>query len=365
MNSYIIDKEALDHNIRLIQKRAGETIVWGVVKGDGYGLGCVTLAHILSQHNINYFAVTQVEEAERLRLSGLETAEILMMDCTCDRTQIQRLLNQRVVLTVGTREDAQQINTCAHERGIRAAVHVKIDTGMGRYGFLPSQLEDILEVYNHYPNLNVTGIYTHFNDSSIPEPTEKQFRQFQALLEKLRQQDVEVGMVHCCNSSAFWKYPHMHCDAVRVGSGILGRLTIPEETGLVKLGYCSTHIREIRTLPVGHTVGYGAGFVAKRPTRIAVIGVGYINGFAVDRGYDLWRPIDCVRGVLRYIKAFLKKKALYVQVNGKFCRVLGHVGMVNMVIDVTDCACKIGDPVRVEINPLVLKNMDVVFTSHP
>ena len=361
MKAYIVNREALDHNIRILQKKAADTIIWGVVKGDGYGLGCTKLASILASHGINYFAVTQIEEAERLRLSGLDTAEILMMDCTCDRTQIQRLLNLKVIMTVGTEADAQQINICAHERGIKARVHVKVDTGMGRYGFLPSEVDKISEVYCKYPNLDVTGIYTHFNDSSVPQPTEKQYKQFKAVLEKLQDRDIEVGMVHCCNSTAFWKYPHMHCDAVRIGSGILGRLTTSEHTGLEKLGYCRTQVQEVRTLPAGHPVGYGAGFITKRPTQIAVLPVGYINGFAVDRGYDLWRPKDCIRGILRYVKALFQRKALYVQVGGKTCRVLGHVGMVNMVVDVTGMHCKPGDDARVEINPLVMKNMPVMF----
>ena len=361
MKAYCIDKEALDHNIRLLQKKAGETIIWGVVKGDGYGLGCTKLASILAEHGINYFAVTQIQEAERLRLAGLDTAEILMLDCTCERTQIQRLLNQRVIMTVGTMADAEQINICAHERGIKARVHVKVDTGMGRYGFLPDQIDQIVRVYCGFPNLDVTGIYTHFNDSSVPAPTERQFKQFQKVLQELEDRDIQVGMIHCCNSSAFWKYPHMHCDAVRIGSGILGRLTTAEPTGLTKLGYCATWVQEVRMLPAGHPVGYGAAFVTKRPTQIAVIPVGYINGFAVDRGYDTWRPKDCVRGVLRYLKALLKGRALYVQVNGKNCRVLGHVGIVNMVVDVTGMNCKPGDEVRVEINPLVMKNMPVAI----
>lgn len=361
MNAYIIQKEQLEHNIRILQKKAGDTIIWGVVKGDGYGLGCTDMAAILASHGINYFAVTKVEEVERLRLAGLEAAEILMMECTCDRGQIQRLLNQRAVMTVGSLEDATQIHTCARERGIRVKVHVKVDTGMGRYGFLPSQLEQIRQVYCDFPCLEVAGIYTHFADSSVAAPTEKQFAKFRAVLEQLEDWGIQPGMVHCCNSSAFLKYPHMHCDAVRIGSGFLGRLTISEETGLQRLGYCRSQVQQVRTLPAGHPVGYGGGYVTKRPTKIAVIGVGYSNGFAVDRGYDLWRPIDCARGIARYIKAFLKKKALYVQVNGKTCRVLGHVGMVNMVVDVTDCPCEPNDPVRVEINPLVMKNLPVVF----
>ena len=115
----------------------------------------------------------------------------------------------------------------------------------------------------------------------------------------------------------------------------------------------------IREIPKGHTVGYGAAWKAKRPTRIAVCGVGYFHGFGAEKGNDLFRFRDCVRGGLGYVKAFLKKKAFYVSVNGKQARVLGHIGMVQTIFDVTDIPCEVGDPVRLEINPLLVKGMDV------
>ena len=153
----------------------------------------------------------------------------------------------------------------------------------------------------------------------------------------------------------------MMCDGVRLGSALLGRVAFSGTTGLKRVGWCQAELEEIRTIPVGHTVGYGAGWRAKRPTRTAVLSIGYYTGFGVDRGFDLWRFSDCLRGIARYIKAFLKRKALYVQVNGKDCRVLGHVGMVNMVIDVTDCECSVGDMARVDINPLLVKGMEIVY----
>ena len=284
-----------------------------------------------------------------------------MLECTSCKQTIEMLLQNQAILTVGSLEMAEAINTCARERDVQAQVHVKVDTGMGRYGFLPQELEQIAAVYTQFSNLRVTGIYTHFYDSSEEKPTRKQFEAFRKVVSYLENQDLDTGMVHCCNSSAFWKYPEMHCDAVRIGSGLLGRMTVGAKTGLSSLGYCQAALEGVRTLPKGHPVGYGAGYITKAPTRIGVVNVGYINGFAVDTGYDLWRPKDCLRGIARYIKALLTKKALYVQVNGTPCRVLGHVGMVNMVVDVTGCVCKSGDPVRVDIKPLAVRNVDVIF----
>ena len=89
--------------------------------------------------------------------------------------------------------------------------------------------------------------------------------------------------------------------------------------------------------------------------------IGYFHGFGVQRGYDLWRFSDCLRGAARYIKALFRKKVLYVRLNGHTCRVLGHVGMVNTVIDVTHCPCQPGDTATADINPLLLKGLEVIY----
>ena len=360
MKRYMVEKAALEHNVRLILKKAKGKTVWGVIKGDGYGLGVVSMARLLCAHGIDHFAVTDVAEVRALRDDGFDNP-ILMLEGTCNAEEVNELLDLKAILTIGTIEDARVVNGQAQMRSTVAEAHLKIDTGMGRYGFLPEQMELVHDLYAGTPNIAFTGIYTHFYNSSETIPTQAQFDKFQAVVNELQAAGVDTGMVHCCNSSAFLKYEHMHCDAVRVGSALLGRVTIGGNTGLKVVGDCQAELEEIRVIPAGHTVGYGAGWKAKRETRIAVLSIGYFNGFGVDRGFDLWRFKDCVRGVARYIKAFLRRKALYVTVNGQSCRVLGHVGMVNMVIDVTDCACKVGDMAHVNINPLLVKGVEIVY----
>lgn len=360
MKRYVVDVAALTHNIKLLLQKAKGKKIWGVIKGNGYGLGVVAMAKVLADNGIDRFAVTELAEVRALREAGF-SQQVLMMESTCNAHEVRQLLELQAILTVGTPEDAAVINEQAGLSGVTAQAHVKIDTGMGRYGFLPEQIDTVRALYTGYPNIDFTGIYTHFYDSADPAPTRIQFDKFMAVIRQLQETGIDTGMVHCCNSSAFLKYENMHCDAVRVGSALLGRVTVGGGTGLKPVGQCEAELEELRTIPAGHTVGYGAGWTAKRPTRIAVLSVGYYNGFAVDRGFDLWRLKDCIRGVARYIKAFVRRKALYVTVNGQPCRVLGHVGMVNMVIDVTDCQCKVGDMALVDINPLLLKGVPVVF----
>ena len=361
MKEYLVDRAALGRNIDLLRQRAGQARVIGVIKGNGYGLGLIPMAEVLLAHGVDFFAVTELSEVTALRENGFVREEILMMEATCQPCEIAALIENGAILSVGSLEAAQRIQTQAELLGQTARVHVKLDTGMGRFGFHPSETGEILRVYQAYPNIQVCGIYTHFYLASDKAVAQRQFSQLRQVVSALREAEIQPGMVHCCNSTAFWLYPEMHCDAVRLGSALLGRVNFSDSTGLTVIGQCQAAIEEIRTLPKGHTVGYGGGWVARRDTRIAILPIGYINGFGVDRGYDLWRPKDCIRGMARYLKAWLRHKALYVTVNGQSCRVLGHVGMVNLVIDVTDCPCQRGDLAMVKINPLVLKDVPVRF----
>lgn len=361
MKAYIVDQAALEHNIRTLQAKAGQAVLWGVVKGNGYGLGCVEMARILAQNGVEHFAVTDVAEVRALREAGFRENPILMMENTANEAEINELLDLDAILSIGSRADAAAVNEAAARRAAIAQAHVKIDTGMGRFGFLGSQEDAILGLYKGCDSIAFTGIYTHFLNSGDVSATEGQFAQFMTVVEKIRAAGFETGMVHCCNSTALWKFPQMHCDAVRVGSALLGRVGYAGEAGLKKVGFCRALVEQVRTIPAGHTVGYGGGWKAKRETTIAVIPVGYFHGFAVDRGYDLWRWQDCLRGVLRYLKAWLQRKALYVTIGGKSCRVLGHVGMVNLVADVSGMEVQPNDEAIVEINPLLVKGMDVVF----
>lgn len=171
----------------------------------------------------------------------------------------------------------------------------------------------------------------------------------------------ETGMVHCCNSSAFLRFPDMHCDAVRLGSALLGRVAVPNRLGLKRIGYAEASVEELRWLPAGHSVGYGAGWRARKPTQIAILGVGWYHGFATENGHDLFRLRDCLRQIVHYAKLILFRKHLYVSINGRRCRVLGHIGMLHTTVDVTDQSVRIGDCAVVQINPLVVKGMKIQY----
>ena len=128
-----------------------------------------------------------------------------------------------------------------------------------------------------------------------------------------------------------------------------------------QVGFAECTLEEIRWLPKGQTFGYAAAFKARRPTRVAVIGLGWYNGFAFRRENDTFRFRDSVSGILHHLKNLLLPSKILVTVNGCKCRVLGHVGMVHAAVDVTDVDCAVGDKVIAAINPLAVKGLRVQY----
>ena len=358
MKAYIVEREAVAHNIAQLQKWAGETPVWAVLKGDGYGLGAGPMAALCWENGIRRFAVTEPAEARAIRESVGEEGEILMLRATTDRVELHALMDLHVILTLGSREDARVLAEL--DRPCR--VHVKVDTGMGRYGFLPTEGEALREALAAAPKVTVAGVYTHFHSAFLEESiTRRQFNQFVHFCDALEAAGLALGERHCCNTSAFLRFQDMHLNGVRIGSGLLGRVAVPNTLGLRRVGWAEAEIEELRTLPKGHTVGYGAATTLKRETRCAVVPVGYYHGFTLQRGTDVWRAKDCIRGVLHNLKLLLRPEHLTVLVGDHRARTLGHVGMLHTCVDVTDLNCQVGDLVRLEINPLQLKGLPVEY----
>ena len=362
MKAYVVEKERLENNLRMIKAQAGDTPIWAVVKGDGYGLGVVPLAKICRENGISRFAITEIWEGKALRDAGFIQEEILMLRATSEKEELEQMLDCNLIATVGSQADAVVLNGLAVERGTVAEAHLKIDTGMGRYGFLPTEMDKIISIYDYMEGIAVSGVYTHFHSAFCSEKkTWQQYEKFQEVLKQITQAGYETGMVHCANSSALFLYPQMRMGGVRVGSALLGRLSCKGNFGLKPVGHCQAQVEELRWIPKGHTCGYGAAWKAKHPTQIAIVDVGWYHGFGVEKGRDVFRIRDCIRGQLSLLKAAVLGRAFYAAIDGKNCRVLGHIGMLNIVLDVTDIECAVGDPVTLEINPLLVKGMPVEF----
>ena len=218
MKSLVINREDLKHNIRKIKEIAKDTgrldnhkpiKIIAVVKGNGYGLGLIPYSKFLIDNGIDYLAVATIEEALKIRQAGIEEtdAKILMLSSTAIKEDIQTLVENNIILTIGSKEAAETVEKVGQELNKKIKVHLKIDTGFGRYGFIYSNREEIIKTIKPLQNIKIEGTFTHFSNAYYDDKyTKTQFNRFIDCIETLKMNDIETGMLHVCNSSAFVKF---------------------------------------------------------------------------------------------------------------------------------------------------------------
>ena len=219
---------------------------------------------------------------------------------------------------------------------------------MGRYGFLPQETEEAAALLQALPALRVEGVFTHLSDAANAKCTALQYRRFTEGVRILQEAGIDPGLRHVCASTAFLRYPEMHLDAVRLGSALLGRLSVPDTLGLEKIGWLETRVAELKTLPAGWSVGYTGAYRTKRETRLALLPVGYTSGIGVTEEPNALRLRDRLRRVLHAGHRLLHTDGLTVQINGHCCPVRGVVAAAQLEADVTELPCAVGDTVRVD-----------------
>lgn len=352
MKALVVEKEKIKENINKLKERASEnTKIIAVVKCNGYGLGAVKFTKCLIENGIDFFAVSTVEEALELRKAGIKN-DILMLSCTAVKEEIKKLIENNIILSIGSKEDIETVESVAEEKKVKVRVHLKIDTGMGRYGFTVAQKEELIDTLKKLRNIKIEGTFSHFSSSYYDDKyTKMQFDKFLEIVEILKDNNIDTGMLHICNSAAFIKYPEMHLDAVRIGSAFLGRLAFLDDLKLNQIGYLQAKVTEIKEIEKGSYISYSNAYKTKKKTKVAIVPCGYTEGFNLTIGKDMFREIDKVRNVFRATKELFKKEKIVIKIANKNCEVLGRVGTHHVVCDITNKDINIEDNVIMKINP--------------
>lgn len=318
------------------------------------GFGLVDYSKFLIDNGIEMLAVATTEDAIALREAGIKE-DILMMSSTCIKEDVEILIQNNIILTVGSIEAIKLADELARKYNITIRAHLKIDTGFGRYGFVYSRLEETVAVLREITNIKIEGTFSHFSQAYAKNEkwTNLQFDRFIAATSYLQNHKIETGMLHICNSSAFLRYDNMHLNAVRIGSAFLGRIVVPNTVGLKRIGKFRTQISEIKVLPKGYNIGYSNAFKTKKRTKVAIVPVGYFDGYNVRNYPDSYRFIDKLRYLYNDVKNIFKDKKLKITIGNKKYRLVGKIGMYHMAIDITGSEnIKTNDNIELDINPL-------------
>ena len=341
MNTLVIEKQKMRHNLKMARQRAKGALIYGVLKGDAYGLGLIETANLMRDEGVTRFAVGQPSEGAMLRRAGFQHEEILLLRSTADPDEVDALLDAGLVATIGSRDAALALSGLAERRGTVAEAHLKIDTGLGRYGFLPSEFDKIQSVFRYISSLAISGVYTHINPYVGASAARLQMEQFRALLTQMQLHGLEPGVIHAAGSSALFRFDLPRLDAVRIGQAMTGILP-SKGHGLQPVGFVECPISEMRWLPKGYKTGSIEPYTCRRPTRIALLPVGLADGIQVGR---------IKRGGL-FGLTFGNRSGAQVWLGSEKVCALGNVGLNHTIVDVTDLTCSIGDIAHIEADPL-------------
>lgn len=313
-----IDTENLKHNIRTLQNAMPKDCeMMAVVKAEAYGHGAFKVAKMANQRGVKAFAVATIDEGMELRRYGIQ-GDILILSYT-EPERAKELHKFRLTQSLIDYDYAIALS----RQGYRIKSHIKINTGMNRLGFDVGEVERIAEIFRK-EQLGVCGMYTHLcvADSLAPEDvdfTHFQIESFYGLLARLSEKGISPDKIHIQSSYGFLNYPHLKCNYVRVGIALYGVLSSARDQTKLKLDLkpvlsLKSRVVLIRKVKKGEMVGYGRQFVAERDSYIAIISVGYADGFP--------RNLSCGKG--------------NVLINGYEVPIVGRICMDQLAVDVTE-----------------------------
>jgi len=278
-----IDLSALEHNYKFIRRKINsETKIAAVVKANAYGHGAAKVAKKLSQLGVEYFCVGSPDEGIELREAGIKKP-ILVLAEVLD-SQYQDIIKGDLIQTAASINTLKALNQVGIKANKIIKVHLKFDTGMGRIGFFPEDLLEIYQLAEKLKNIKVEGVFSHFAraDEKNKEFSFKQLKRFKSALNKIKAAGFKLPQLHIANSAAVIDLAKTSLDLVRPGIMLYGLLPsnqLKNEAYLKPLLSFKTRIVQLRTLPAGSAVSYGSTYTTEKDERIAVLPIGYKDGY--------------------------------------------------------------------------------------
>ncbi len=276
-----VDLRAIENNVRYFAEMSSAQVM-AVVKANAYGHGAIEVASAALRGGASWLGVARVEEALQLRQAGI-SAPILILGHT-PKERVMEMIQSEIALTIWSLDQVDWVSETAMSQGLKAHLHIKVDTGMGRLGIPPIDVLPLVEAIEAGPGVKLEGIFTHLAraDESDPSTTDHQLDYFQALIEELEDLGKKPPLVHCANSAAALKRMGAHLDLLRIGIAMYG-LAPSSETKLppvIRPALCwKSILAQVKKVPPGRGISYGHIYNTTHEERIGTIPVGYADGF--------------------------------------------------------------------------------------
>ncbi len=311
-----VNLDAVAFNVRQVKAFLGDTALLAVVKADAYGLGAVPVSGVVIETDVARLGVVALDEAIELRQAGIK-APILNMGSIAPE-QAHFVLDYDLEQMVFQLEVVQALSQAAAKKNTSAKVHFKIDTGMSRYGVPYKEAVPFFRELAALPKVQIIGAMSHFPVSDAVDKSFAllQIHRFKEIRQALQQEGHHIPLWHICNSGGTLDLPEAHFDMVRVGLMLYGYFPskdVRRPFTLKPAMTVKTKITALRTLERGDTVGYGRRFIAEKEERIAVLPIGYVDGY--DRGLRNVGQV-LLRGKKAPIVGGLCMDACFIKVTG-------------------------------------------------
>ncbi len=321
-----IDPEAIRHNTKQFKKLIGpKVLLMPVIKANAYGHGFIKVAQILQNaKEVDRICVVNLDESITLIERGLTKKPIMILSFfdQYEVKKIEQAVKNNIIFPLYNLEQAEALNRVGKRQRKKIKVHLKIDTGTSRLGILPDTIVAFVKSLKAYTYLEIEGLWSHFASSETDSTfTKKQYQALQAAEKKLAKEGLSTPIVHIACTASTLLYKNTHNSAVRVGLGLYGLYPNKKRPlSLIPALSWQTTVIQVKTIPRGSTIGYGRTYKATRPMEIAVLPVGYADG------YD--------RRLSNNGKVLIKHN---------YCKIVGRICMNICMVDVTGLEVSVGD----------------------
>jgi alanine racemase len=321
-----VDLDNFIGNLKEIKRLIGPQVDFmQTVKADAYGHGAIEISNIALKNGARMLGVANADEGVQLRISGIEAPIVILGPSTA--AEIEQIIKYNLTPSVSDTAFAKFLQKALEKFGHKLPVHIEVDTGMGRGGTMHSEALKLIQKISKLPNIELTGIFSHFAASEVMLPyNDQQWRLFSDLLAELKRLNITIPIRHIDNSGAILNYPEFKLNMVRPGLmtyGIYPSVETQSKARLAPVMSFKTSVVLLKDFPGGYGIGYGSTYVTQKQTRIATIPVGYGDGYA-----------------------FILSNLGEALIRGKRAPIVGRISMDMCTIDVTDIpGCTVGDEV--------------------